>query len=160
MVDNIKLNRLHDVFQVVMGWYDCHLHKFSTDEAVYIIPAEDDFNDPDDLDERQYTLADIAPCEKDKFYYEYDFGDSWEHDVVVEAFLPLMEKNQVVCLGGKNACPPEDCGGIPGYYGFLEAINNPKHAEHEQMLDWIGGPFDPRQFDIEKVNSRLKRMKV
>jgi hypothetical protein len=156
--DNIKLNRLHEVFQVVMGWTDSHLHQFHGEDGVYTVPDED--SDPEDYDERKYTLHDIALCEKDEFVYEYDFGDCWEHEVVVEAHLPPMEKRHAVCMDGKNACPPEDCGGIPGYYEFLKAICNPKHEDHQQMIRWIGGSFDPKHFDIQKVNARLKRMKI
>jgi len=156
--DNIKLHRLHDVFQVVMGWTNSHMHQFHGEDGVYGLPDPD--SDPDDFDERKYTLADIAFCEKCKFVYEYDFGDGWEHEVVVEAHLPPMERRYAVCMDGKNSCPPDDCGGIPGYYEFLKAISNPKHEDHEQMLDWIGGSFDPKHFDIEAVNARLKRMKL
>ncbi len=141
-----------------MGWTDSHLHQFHGEDGVYTIPDED--SDPEEYDERQYTLADIAFCEKDEFVYEYDFGVGWEHEVLVEAHLPPMERGHAVCKDGKNACPPEDCGGILGYYEFLKAIRDPEHEDHQQMLDWIGGSFDPRHFDIQKVNARLARMKV
>ena len=157
---NITLLHLHGILQVVMGWTNCHLHQFRNEGDVYSVSSPGDFHGTDDLDERRYTLADIAPCEKDWFIYEYDFGDAWEHEVLVEAHLPPMVKRQAICMDGKNACPPDDCGGIPGYYNLLEAVSNPKHKDRQQLLDWLGGPFDPKHFDIQGVNARLKGLKL
>jgi hypothetical protein len=99
-------------------------------------------------------------CEKDKCLYEYDFGDSWEHEVLVEKILPREQgKRYPVCLTGKRACPPEDCGGIWGYAEFLEAINDPQHPEHEEMREWVGGEFDAEAFDPDEVNRELQRLK-
>ena len=93
--------------------------------------------------------------------YEYDFGDGWEHEVVVKTILSAdPKKNRAVCLAGENACPPEDCGGIWGYYELLKAINNPKHEDHEEMLDWLGGQFDPGRFDLQKVNATLRALEI
>ena len=96
---------------------------------------------------------------KDKLIYEYDFGDSWEHELLVEKILPLDEaKRYPVCLTGKRACPPEDCGGIWGYVSFLEVIHDPEHPEHEEMLEWVGGACDPEAFDLDEVNVELQRL--
>jgi len=157
---DISLFHLHNVLQVVMGWTNSHLHQFRNEENVYGFPADPEFYASGDLDERKYTVADIAPCEKSRFLYEYDFGDGWEHEVLVEAELPPMVKRQAICMDGKNACPPDDCGGVPGYYNLLEAIKDPKHKEHKDLLEWLGGSYEPRHFDTEKVNARLKRMKI
>ena len=93
----------------------------------------------------------------DKFVYEYDFGDSWEHVILVEKILQLETGvNYPICLGGKRACPPEDCGGIWGYGDLLEAIQDPTHPEHKDMLEWLGGSFNPEGFDVDIVNQRLK----
>jgi len=126
----IKLNRLHDVLQVVMGWTDSHLHQFRVGSVIYCLPSDDDFYPGgEQRDERRFRLADIAQREKTALIYEYDFGDGWEHEVVVEKVLAAdSEKKCAVCLDGKNARPPEDCGGIFGYYDLLKAINNPKRA--------------------------------
>ena len=85
--------------------------------------------------------------------YTYDFGDNWEHKIPLEKILP-RDKNieYPACIAGKRACPPEDCGGIWGYEEFLEAINNPDHEEHEEMLEWVGGEFDPEHFDVSEVS--------
>ena len=85
--------------------------------------------------------------------YTYDFGDNWEHKIQLEKILP-RDKNieYPACIAGKRACPPEDCGGIWGYEEFLEAINNPDHEEHEEMLEWVGGEFNPEHFDVNEVS--------
>ena len=111
-------------------------------------------------DARRVTLATLVRGEKCKFLYEYDFGDSWEHELLVEKILPREEgKRYPLCLTGKRACPPEDCGGMWGYVGFLAAIRDPKHPEHKGMLEWIGGEFDPDVFDLDEVNTELQRLK-
>lgn len=86
-----------------------------------------------------------------------DFGDGWEHSLLVEKILPAARPLRYpVCLAGKRRCPPEDCGGPWGYQDFLEAIGNPDHERHEEFVEWIGGGFDPEEFDIEHVNRRLR----
>jgi hypothetical protein len=112
------------------------------------------------LNEQRYQLADLAPAAKAKFTYEYDFGDGWQHDLVVEKVLPPDPAlKHPVCLGGANACPPDDCGGIPGYYDLLATLANPKHPEHADMKAWIGGAWDAAQFDLAATNALLKRFK-
>jgi Plasmid pRiA4b ORF-3-like protein len=91
-----------------------------------------------------------------KVLYTYDFGDSWEHAIVVEKVLPPQPSVAYpICVGGKLQGPPEDCGGIPGYYNLLEAIRDPQHPEHEDLSDWLGDEFDPEAFSVEDVNRRL-----
>ncbi len=154
----ISLGKLHDVFQRAMGWETSHLHMFDVGNKHY---AELDPEWEDVEDQWKVRLCDIAPNEKSKFIYTYDMGDGWRHDVVVESITEPNErlKGAAVCLAGANACPPEDCGGIGGYADFLVAISDPKHEEHERMLEWIGGSFDPLAFDLEKTNKRLKKIK-
>jgi Plasmid pRiA4b ORF-3-like protein len=105
-------------------------------------------------------LAEIASSPKTKFIYEYDFGDSWEHEVLIEKILPPETGVRYPnCLTGKHACPPEDCGGVWGYAGLLETIQDSHHPDHEEMLEWVGGSFDPEAFDLDTVNRELKRLR-
>lgn len=121
----------------------------------------DMIEDLDTVDEKTVTLDKIVRREKFKFIYEYDFGDGWEHELLIEKILPVEDgKTYPVCLTGKRACPPEDCGGIWGYSDFLEAVQDPDHPEHEEMLDWAGGEFDPAVFDLQEVNAELKELKL
>ena len=95
--------------------------------------------------------------EKDRIAYEYDFGDDWLHDIVLEKILPVdKNKKYPVCVSGKNNCPPEDCGGIYGYTMMLEILKQPDHEEYESYIDWLGGSFDPQFFDKDVVNELLR----
>jgi len=154
---DMTLGELHDVIQVAMGWNDCHLHLFESGGESYGTPHPDDFEDVHD--ERRVMLGKVAPGEKSKLRYQYDFGDSWDHSILVEKVLdPDPSAHYPSCIKGVRHCPPEDCGGIWGYDSFLEAIADPKHPEHKEMLDWIGGEFDPEAFDLEETNAQLRRM--
>ncbi len=96
--------------------------------------------------------------EKDKFIYTYDFGDTWEHQILVEKILPIDEKTQYpVCLAGKRSGPPEDCGGPWGYMELLDVLNDPNDPEYEDRVEWIGEDFDSELFDVDKINLRLKK---
>lgn len=154
---DITLVRLHDVIQDVMGWTDSHLHQFIIGDTYYG-RRDPEFGLDDVMDERKTKLSQVVRNVKAKFAYEYDFGDGWEHLLVLEKILPPDPGGRYpVCLDGKRNCPPEDCGGIWGYEGhFLKAIQNPKHPDHEDMLEWIGDSFDPEAFDVEEVNQRLR----
>jgi len=155
---NFNLYQLHWVVQAAMGWSDSHLHQFIIGGDYYGLPSPDDWEPMQD--ERRFTLSRMASSPKDKFVYEYDFGDSWEHEVVVEKILPPEPGVKYpLCVTGKGACPPEDVGGVWGYAEFLEAIRDPNHAEHDEYLEWVGGEFDPHAFDIEAVNRALRRVK-
>ena len=157
---NITLNMLHKILQVVMPWEDYHLHQFIINETLFDIPEDgyDGFMKTED--ERKYKLNQIIPGKKFRFIYEYDFGDSWEHILLVEKILPAEEKVYYPrCITGERACPPEDIGGIFGYYRFLEILKDPDHPEYEEMKDWVGEDFDPEKFDIEKVNRKLHKIK-
>jgi hypothetical protein len=153
-----SLAKLHDVIQYAMGWTDSHLHQFTIDGRFYGVPHPDDWHDV--LKESAYSLAKVAPGEKSKFVYEYDFGDSWEHTIVVEKILPFEPgKVYPVCIAGKRACPPEDVGGVWGYEEFLQAINDPENEEHDSYLEWVGDDFDPEECDLDSINAGLKRIK-
>lgn len=146
---------LHKIVQIAMGWTNSHLHQFLIDGEYYSIPSEEDWEPV--IDERKYRLAEIAPSEQRKFIYEYDFGDGWEHEIVIEKILPVDPKVKYpFCLKGKRACPPEDVGGVWGFDEFLEAMQDPKHAEHESYIEWWGGPYAPEALDLDEINQRLQ----
>jgi hypothetical protein len=151
---DVTLARLHDILQMTMGWHDSHLHQFRVGETTYGDPGI--LENLDVRNERTARLNQVAPGEKHKLYYEYDFGDGWEHEILVEKVLPPEPGVRYpLCLIGKRACPPEDCGGIWGYADLLEIIRDPEHDEHESMMEWLGGDFDPEAFDVEVINQRL-----
>jgi len=155
---DLSLATLHRIIQEVMGWSDSHLHQFRLGETYYGVPDPDDFYEV--KNEKTVKLSRLVSQPKAKLSYEYDFGDSWEHEILLEKILlPDSGVKHPVCITGKRACPPEDCGGIWGYYGFLEAIQNPDHPEHDEMLEWVGGGFDPEAFDLDEVNRVLRRIK-
>jgi hypothetical protein len=152
---DVTLFRLHQILQIVMGWTDSHLHQFRRGTTYYGQPDPEFGMDRED--ERRVRLSEVLRRAKDRMVYEYDFGDGWEHDVVLEASGSAgAVYPQVRVLAGKGACPPEDVGGIGGYYGFLEAIRNPKHPEHRDMLEW-GGRFDPDAFEIDEINRYFQK---
>lgn len=156
---NTTLLKLHDILQIVMGWEDYHLHMFTIEGSIYGDPADDEYGDLGTIDEARFKLNQVIYREGQRLSYEYDFGDSWDHTLLVEKILPPKEGVRYpTCLKGKRACPPEDVGGVWGYENFLEAIRNPEHDEHEEYLTWVGGEFDPEAFDLEEINTQLRRM--
>lgn len=158
VTSDTTLGKLHQIIQSVMGWTNSHLHAFLVQGVEYGQPQpEYDFNV---RNERTVKLSSVVTGEKFKFLYTYDMGDSWEHEILVEKALPAdPQMRYPVCLTGKRACPPEDCGGVWGYAEFLEAIQQLDHPEHESMLEWIGGTFDPSAFNLDEVNQQLKQIR-
>jgi len=125
---DITLAKLHRILQVAMGWYDSHLHQFIVGKNYYGEPSLDEFSELDLKDERKVRLGQVLSKPKQRMVYEYDFGDGWEHDIVLEKVLPPDSNTRYpVCLEGAQACPPEDCGGVGGYENFLDAIRDPDH---------------------------------
>ena len=159
---DITLAELHLILQAVMGWWDYHLHQFIVGRTYYGVPSPDFGDFMDMRDESQVWLNQIADAGS-KFVYEYDFGDSWEHVLVVEKVLGSEPSQEYpVCVKGKRACPPEDVGGIWMYNYFIESMRNPDHPDSpgvEDFLDWIGGEFDPEEFDLDAVNSALRALR-
>lgn len=147
------------MIQAAMGWTNSHLHSFLIDQVSYGI-RHDDF-DTGLENEQKFRLDELVPRERIRFDYTYDFGDNWEHDVVVEKIL-LLEAGVKYprCIAGARAGPPEDVGGVWGYPEFLKAIRNPKHEEHEAFLEWIGGTFDPEAFDLKRVDAAVNDYKA
>jgi hypothetical protein len=152
---SVRLDKLHRMFQAAMGWEDRHLHSFRVGDALF--GAQFDEYPDDELDEKSVTVA-SAVGEQHRFEYEYDFGDSWRHEIVVEASWRLPTGLKLaVCVDGQNACPPEDSGGPPGYADLLEVLADPGHEDHDHFRSWVGGSFDPAEFDLGLVNARLQR---
>jgi hypothetical protein len=154
---DISLPRLHAVLQIVMGWTNSHLHGFEVGKVFYTEPDPDYGEESNIVDERQVRLSQIAPQVGSHFVYEYDFGDSWDHEIVVEHILPPDEKILYPhCIDGKRACPHEDVGGPFGYAEFLAAIHDRKHPKHTALLAWAGGKFNSEKFDLLSTNELLQ----
>jgi|SRR5580704_3023197 hypothetical protein len=154
---SVRLSKLHLMLQAAMGWTDSHLHDFRIGDTVYGTQI-DDYPD-DEMNENDVTVVEVLR-EQRRFVYQYDFGDSWEHEIVVEArWSSPVGLKFGVCLDGQNACPPEDCGGCPGYADFVEAVADPNHEDHERCLRWVGGSFDPTAFDLAAANAALQRVR-
>jgi hypothetical protein len=154
-VKDCALTMLHEIIQVCMGWYGEHLWAFEINGEEYGDDPEGEM-DMDMASARKVKLSRLVQAGVKKFRYVYDFGDNWEHVIEIEKVLEADPKAKYPrCTKGSRACPPEDCGGPWGYAELLEAIRNPKHEQHEDMLEWIGGEFDPEAFDLEAVNEEL-----
>lgn len=153
----IRLDKLHDVIQVVMGWTDSHLHLFEIGGRAFAEEPEEEW---EGAEERGFRLCDLVSEAKTEFRYKYDFGDGWEHTLVVEKITPVPANHYVVptCLEGKHHCPPEDVGGLDGYAQFIKAYQNPRHEEYEQYHDWAGDDYDPKAFDAHTVNLELHKL--
>ena len=153
---DITLAALHQVLQITMGWYDSHLHQFRAGKTYYGAPDIDEFSELNLKDDSKAQLGRVLTKPKQKLIYEYDFGDGWEHEILLEKVsTPDPAVQYPRCLGGARACPPEDCGGVGGYANFVAAIRDPDHEEHDEYLDWIGGEFDPEKFNREEFDNVL-----
>lgn len=152
---NITMAKLHDVLQATMGWTNSHLHAFTVGDERYGM-CFDDYPE-DEIDENDVAVR-KALRGHGRFLYEYDFGDSWSHTVTIESEIPTVHAlKYALCLGGENACPPEDVGGSGGYERFLAALADPSHEEHEDYVAWLGEPsFDRRHFSLVDVNAALQ----
>ena len=154
---SMTLAKLHDVLQTAMGWHDCHMHEFRAGERHFGRP------DPEDIsmgmpveNERNIKLGSVLRRAGAKLVYTYDFGDNWEHAIVLEKQLPLLpDMSGPVCIDGNLACPPEDCGGIPGFYELVDALADPGHEQHEELREWVGEDYDPQAFSVDLVNQKL-----
>jgi Plasmid pRiA4b ORF-3-like protein len=154
----VTLAQLHDVLQIVMGWQDGHMHEFSVGQRRFGRPDPQDrlMGLPSVENERSVRLSSLLSRIGSKAIYTYDFGDSWEHSIVLEKKLPGdPNATYPVCTDGQLACPPDDCGGIPGFYDLVEVLNDPNHERHQEMLDWVGDDFDPQAFFIAQINRML-----
>lgn len=154
VASDIVLADLHKIIQTTMGWSNSHLHQFINGKASY---APEEFELGATADPSRIKLHSVLKKEKEKLKYEYDFGDGWEHIIMLEKILPyekIVELPQ--CIDGKRNCPPDDCGGISQYSNLLKIVSNPRHKEYAELMEWLGGEFDPEYFDMEDINEVLK----
>lgn len=171
-IPDCLLDDLHEVIQTAMGWENCHMHEFVIGQERYRPTSTDELGmggfwgvtDDESSDETLLSEVIPEPSKRSKkpfrFTYVYDFGDDWEHEILVEKVERPEELSlRPVCLAGKRTCPPEDCGGVWGYAHLLEALSDPKHPDHDDMVDWCG-PIDPADFDPAAVNKEFKRWKI
>ena len=161
-VPDCTLVDLHEYIQAAFGWENYHLHQYDIDGVQYSQPAPDgdDFG-MEFEDETHVLLSTLLPKSsgKAKWLYKYDFGDGWRHQVLFEGFPPADPKTKSpICLEGERACPPEDCGGPPGYEDYLDAIADHRNEHHEEMMEWRG-PFDPLAFDAKKATKGMRKVK-
>lgn len=161
-VEDCTLDKLHEHIQTAMGWTNSHLHHFEIGRQLYGDPmlVEANYEEMAYKDSTTTMLSRIVPKggKLFRFLYEYDFGDSWEHEVLLEGYRPADPKVMYpICLEGERACPPEDVGGVLGYADFLEAVGDKNHEQHEEMLGWVGGRFSPKKFSPIKATKAMKK---
>jgi Plasmid pRiA4b ORF-3-like protein len=155
---DMTLALLHKTLQTAMGWDDGHMHGFRAGQRRFGRPEPPDpfMRGPRVESERTVRLSAVLQKTGATMIYTYDFGDNWEHVIVLEKQLPAEPKTTYpACTDGQLACPPEDCGGIPGYYDLLDALADPSHPRQEELRDWIGAEFNPDAFSIDTVNRLL-----
>jgi hypothetical protein len=152
---DLTLGELSPLLEAAMGWLGGHLHLFDVAGMTYGTPDPDWGRD--DLDEGRFRLGDVLPSVGSKMRWDYDFGDGWEHNVVVEAIgQPETGVEYPVCLAGRRACPPEDCGGPPGYEHLLKVLADPGHADHEELRAWTPLNFDPSHFEPVEATAAMQ----
>jgi hypothetical protein len=142
---SVNLKAVHSVIQAAMGWLDCHLWEFTDNECKYsmLIPNGPDWNEQ--IKNAAATkLSALLTIGVREICYVYDMGDNWEHRVIVEKLKPAEPGAQYPqFLGGERRCPPENCGGIPGYCEFLNNIASKQNKKRKAVLGWYGGPYNP-----------------
>ncbi len=155
--ESITFHKLHQIIQIVMGWENYHLYEFSAKGLSIQKPDEDTWEEV--TDSRKIRLGDVVKAEKFRFYYMYDFGDGWEHSVIVEKILEAGNLQLPLCIAGKMACPAEDSGGIWGYQELLEIKRDKNHPRYRELIvNWLGEDFDPEKLDIDSMNRKLNKM--
>jgi len=169
--ENYSFWDFHVAIQDAMGWKDCHLHAFNlispkTGKEVRIeIPADTFIEEGDEVGLAGWDeyIADYFPLTNTKARYEYDFGDSWLHDIEFEGIFPKVSKQHYpLCMAGERTCPPEDCGSYPGYEELVKAMKNPKHPRRRELIEWLGYKYDPDAFKPSDVvfDNPKKRLEI
>ena len=161
-VKNCTLDKLHEHIQTAMGWTNSHSHCFEIEGKPFGDPLlmKEDFGQMNFGDSTRTMIREALPRggKRFQFEYEYDFGDSWVHDVLFEGCLRAEQGVRYpLCVEGERACPPEDVGGTSGYEDFLASLRDEDSEDHEDSLRWIGGRFRPEEFDSVKVTRRMRR---
>jgi len=158
VAEETRFATLHEIVQMAMGWQDYHLHEFEVVGRRIGPKIEDDFYGGSTFDEIDVKLCDVVQGENAKLKYTYDFGDGWEHTLIVEKIISAeTEISYPICVKGKRACPPEDCGGPWGYHGLLVAQKHPDDPKNQELLEWAED-FDPELFDLDAINERLESL--
>ncbi|MGC8529715.1 MAG: plasmid pRiA4b ORF-3 family protein [Leptospirillia bacterium] len=156
--EGISLSDLHDVIQEVMGWWNSHLHEFRFKGRRYGV-CDPELDMEGVIDEGTVTIKDLGLSPRGKIVYEYDFGDGWEHELLLEKILPAEGRMSPVCLKGARSCPPEDCGGAWGYENLQKILKDPEDEEYASWKEWLPEDFDPEHFDLDSVNTILSSRK-
>jgi len=152
-----RLDELSRILEVAMGWEGYHLHQFDAGGVLFGPMDEDDEDAYYQIDEHDIRVKQMLQRTRSKAEWTYDLGDCWVHAIVVEHVDPLTPDLVLpACIDGSGACPPEDCGGVGGYANLLEALADPKHPEHDEIVEWVPEDFDPNVFDIADVNRQLR----
>ncbi len=155
--EHVSFYKFHHILQITMGWTNSHLYYFGENESkigdIYL--WEDDETQSDQL----ITINRVLNPDNPKLSYIYDIGDFWVHTIELEQVLPEM-KTQRKCIGGERGCPPEDCGGISGYYEILETLKHPRTMEYKELIMWLDRKFDPESINIGIINTRLGLLKT
>ena len=152
----ITLQHLHLTLQSVMGWTNSHLHQF--------VVQRQRISDPRSrvrtkvANENGTRLGELIWTVGARLLYEYDFGDGWQHELLLEEVLLGDESFQQICVAGERCCPPEDCGGPQGFAELLKAMADANHPDHKDVCAWLGD-FAPESFSKEQINRRLRRRK-
>ncbi len=149
---NILLVDFHRVIQSTMGWTNSHLHYFGNGKIIY---SPQEFEIEGSKNSRKISLNKVLKEENCKILYRYDLGDRWDHQILLEKIILNNEITTPICLDGKNNCPPEDCGGVQGYKNLRKILSNSKNKNYKYTIEWLGGKFDPKEFDLGKVNQLL-----
>ncbi|MDR1041225.1 MAG: plasmid pRiA4b ORF-3 family protein [Deltaproteobacteria bacterium] len=163
---DISLTRFHAALQCVMGWFGGHLYSFTISGVEYYEEFVDPIGPSPDEGKRsglaKIRLDRLGLSKGSRFTYLYDMGDAWDHVIKVldTDYVPKVPGRNYGCFKGERACPPEDCGGVYGYQELLEIQEDPNREEYEDMMDWVGGPIDPEEFDVERVHFRLNYNKL
>jgi hypothetical protein len=160
---DLRLRRVHEVIQAVFDWHDAHLHQFEIAGRLYGLPEVmgEELAGTRLHSDRNVKLGDVLARGAREFLYTYDFGDDWEHDIIVEmTFAPEADTEYPVLVDGERRAPPEDVGGPPGFAEFLAAVEDEDHPDHEELLEWVGvEPFDPEDLQLDKVEAMLTRIR-
>jgi len=151
----ITLPDFHKVIQTVIGWTNSHLHQFRVGDIAYSIPDEDSLMTC--IDYKGVLLSTVLKKEGDKIYYDYDYGDGWEHTIVLNKIISSSSNKKPLCIDGERSCPPEDCGGPFGYNDLVKVLSNQKGKKYKELIEWLGEEFDPEYFDKEAINELLKK---